>query len=128
MTSKIKPFKSKLPEPKIGRPEDYKPEFCAMLFDHMKEGYSFETFGAIVGVCRETLYQWAKYNAAFHHAKAKGKLACQLRLENQAKQIAMGDVKGNSAMHIFRMKNMTTWREDAQPEEDEVEDMVFRDE
>lgn len=61
-----------------GRESLYRPEYDKMLIAHMATGLSFETFAGEVGVCRETLYSWAKANASFHNAKERGKAACQL--------------------------------------------------
>lgn len=111
---------------KLGGPEiKYKPEMCQQLFDHMGEGLSFETFGAVVGVSKDTLYRWCRDNATFRNARDQGRLACQMRLEKQSNTIAMGGCKGNAVMQLFRIKNLTTWREDPALEEDEVEDITF---
>ena len=54
---------------KVGRPTEYKEEFCQMLIDHMSEGYSFESFGGIVGVSERVLYDWEKKFPEFLHSK-----------------------------------------------------------
>ena len=66
----LKPPVQKAPEPNTGgRPSKYDPQYCQMLKDHMAKGYSFETFGAIAGVCRATLYNWLETYPDFKTAK-----------------------------------------------------------
>ncbi len=56
----------------LGRPTKYKPEYCQMLIDHMSEGYSFESFGGIIEVAEDTLYEWAKVHEDFSVSKKIG--------------------------------------------------------
>jgi len=56
----------------LGRPTKYKPEYCQMLIDHMSEGYSFESFGGIIEVAEDTLYEWAKVHEDFSDSKKIG--------------------------------------------------------
>lgn len=53
----------------VGPPTKYKPEYCDLLIDHMSEGYSFESFSAIVRVGRNTTYLWCKEFPEFKEAK-----------------------------------------------------------
>ncbi len=55
-----------------GRPTLYKPEYCQMLIDHMAQGLSFESFGGVVDVSKQTLYDWEKVNPEFLDAKKRG--------------------------------------------------------
>ena len=62
-------FKSSQTQNQGGRPSKYEPKYCTMLIEHMSKGYSFETFGAIVEVCRATLYNWLDTHDEFQKAK-----------------------------------------------------------
>ena len=55
-----------------GRPTSYKPEYCDMLIRHMRSGLSFESFAGVVGVSKQTIYDWEKVNPEFLDAKKKG--------------------------------------------------------
>ncbi len=57
---------------KVGRPIQYKEEFGNMLIEHMSEGYSFESFGGIIGVSERVLYNWEKKYEEFSEAKEIG--------------------------------------------------------
>ena len=59
----------KTPQNQGGRPTKYESKYCTMLIEHMAKGYSFESFGAIVEVCRATLYNWLDTHDEFKKAK-----------------------------------------------------------
>lgn len=106
---KEKKLKQKKP---IGRPTNYRPEYCQMLIRHMSEGLSFESFAAITDQCRETLYDWIQKYPDFLHAKKKGVERCQLFWEKLGRAGAAGKVPYfNNATWIFNMKNRFGWRD-----------------
>lgn len=86
--------KEKKSEPaKMGRPTEYDPIFCKRLIDHMKGGNSFESFGAIAGVSRQTLYNWEGVHPDFLDSKKVG-LELSLRFfEDLGKAIATGQLR-----------------------------------
>lgn len=62
----------------IGRPTDYKPEYCEMVDDYLaKTGKNqmhlpkIESFAIFLGVVKKTLYNWADKYPAFLHALDK---------------------------------------------------------
>lgn len=61
-----------------GRPTEYKPEFCQMLIDHMIEGYSFESFAAVVDSSRATIYRWREDQIEFRDAFDQAREKCRL--------------------------------------------------
>ena len=50
----------------------YRPEFCELLIEHMKQGYTLESFGAIAHCCKDTLYQWSETFPEFKAARKMG--------------------------------------------------------
>ncbi len=102
-----------------GQPTKYKPEYCAMLVEHMKTVNSFETFGCEVNVCADTLYEWCKVHKDFSEAKKMGRLHLQKGLENLGKGLMSGKVKGNVAAWIFYSKNTVGWNDDGVAKGDE---------
>jgi predicted DNA-binding protein YlxM (UPF0122 family) len=50
----------------------YKSEYCDMLRSHCKNGLSFESFAGIIGVSRQSLYDWAEKHEDFKDAKEEG--------------------------------------------------------
>lgn len=90
-----------------GRPPEYKPEFCQKLIDHMREGDSFETFGAIVGKSKRTLYNWTEQYAEFQEAKEKGEVLSEHWWWKKGKEYMVTfdkETKFNVAVWIFTMK------------------------
>ncbi len=105
--------KSKQDAPaKVGRPTKYKPEFCQMLIDHMSEGYSFESFGAIAEVWDSTLDDWVNTIPEFADAKQTARKKQLYANEKLIRDVAKyGD--GNATAAIFILKNChpKTWRD-----------------
>lgn len=95
-----------------GRPTKYKKEYCKMLIEHMTEGLSFESFGGVVGVWKEALYNWVKKYPEFSNAKKEGTHKCMLFYEKAGRQGMLGKIAGfNSTTWLFNMKNRFGWRD-----------------
>lgn len=99
-----------------GAPTKYKPEYCAMLVEHMKQGLSFDSFASKVGVCFDTLYEWVKVHPSFSEAKKIGKGfelqfwetvlrngAVGINMEIPNQKIKAGTA--NASLIIFSLKN-----------------------
>ena len=65
--------KEKPPNYTTGRPTKYKPEYCQMLIDWMREGRSFYTFATVVEVNQDTLAEWVNVHIDFSDAKKRGR-------------------------------------------------------
>lgn len=118
---------------KEGRPSKYDKNYCEMLITHMADGLSFESFGGVVSVNRDTLYAWEKAHPEFSDAKKSGSAKCQLYWEKVGRDGLYHEViktddgttvnrSINSAIWIFNMKNRFKWRdriEEVDPEDKE---------
>lgn len=113
-------------KPKIGRPSEYKPEYCEMLKQDMATGMSFEAFAGLIGVHKETLYRWSREHADFSDAKREAfelsrrfwERACVDNLINTSESgyDELGNKVSkskslNSSAWIFNMKNRFGWRD-----------------
>lgn len=97
-----------------GRPTKYKEKYCEMLIEHMKQGYSFETFGAIVDCHKDTLYEWCAKHPEFSDAKKKGAAYSQMMWEKMGMQGMWNQYQGdsfNQALWMFNMKSRFKWRD-----------------
>lgn len=95
-----------------GRPTTYKQEYCQKLIEHMREGLSFETFGAVIGVARDRVYVWAKKHPEFAEAKKEALDLCQLFWEQLGRDGARGGIHNfNMGAWCFNMKNRFGWRD-----------------
>lgn len=124
------PQKYKMPG---GRPPDYKPEYCAMLIDHMSKGLSYETFSAKIGTCRQTLYNWEKEYPEFLDTKKAAMEISQLWWESAGvnglytivehdKESGTTNIiekKINASMWIFQMKARFRWS-DQEPKQEQL--------
>ncbi len=110
-----------------GRPSLYRKEFCEMLIEHMKQGYSYKSFCAEIEVGQRTMYDWELVHPEWAEAKeiafAKGmkfweKLGVDFVVNETSKDSEGNSTSKtlNSAVWIFNMKNRFQWRE-RQPDE-----------
>ncbi len=97
----------------IGRPTEYKPEYCERLLAHMAQGLSFEGFAGEVRVSFQTLYSWRDKYPAFLEAMLEGRSLCFRFHEQVSRNIGMGIVPapppgaravlGNARMQMFML-------------------------
>jgi hypothetical protein len=89
-----------------GRPCAYKEKYCKMLIKHMESGFSFQSFAGVVGVCKQTLYNWRDEKPAFLDAKKTGDMRTLLFWEGLGIKGASGNIKNfNATSFIYNMKN-----------------------
>ena len=104
----------------MGRPTDYKPEYCDLVIEHMATGLSFESFAGLVRASKQTIYDWANKNPEFLDAKDIGFELNRLYWEKMGRDhITHTDSKFestpklNSSVYIFNLKNRfpKEWRD-----------------
>lgn len=76
-----------------GRPSKYRDEFCDKLIEHMRQGNSFESFGAVVDCGRASAYNWLAAHPEFLEAKNKGEILSLKFYEDMGKAIATGQLR-----------------------------------
>ena len=94
----------------IGRPTDYRPEYCEAVVSFMAQGYSLTAFAGSIRVARDTLYQWMKAHREFSDAVNRARPARVAALESKLLTARRG---GEVAASIFALKNAdpVEWRE-----------------
>lgn len=85
-----------------GRPSEYKPEYCDVLYEHMREGYSKTAAAGLMGICRQTIHNWADAHPEFLDAVKRGEAARTAFLERDL-LLAKDGPKVTS--RIFALKN-----------------------
>lgn len=95
-----------------GRPTKYRPEYCDLVVSHMAGGASLTSFAAEIGVCRDTISEWADVHPEFSVSVKEGKAKCAAWWEDLARKNAESG-KGNATLCIFGLKNMAAddWRD-----------------
>lgn len=95
----------------MGRPTTYEPGYCHQLVEHMAQGYSFESFAAVVKTHKQTLYDWADKNPDFYDAKLRGFAECLKWWEDQGNKGLWNETfKDGDGMTVSRSINATVWR------------------
>jgi DNA-binding XRE family transcriptional regulator len=111
-----------------GRPTKYEESHCQLLIEHMAQGFSFESFAGLVGVSKQTIYDWQEANPQFLDSKKIGIERARLFWERMGieniinKETMVRDEDGNiqqtktslnSTVWIFNMKNRfkDEWRD-----------------
>lgn len=118
-----------------GRPTDYDDKYPELLIEHLKKGYSFESFGGVVGACKKTLYNWCDAVPEFLHAKNKGQSYSLLEWERKGidglYNETFKDEDGmtvsrsiNTSIWIFNMKNRFGWRDKIEVSEEDETDLI----
>jgi DNA-binding XRE family transcriptional regulator len=110
-----------------GQPTLYKEGYCVALIDHMSKGFSYESFAAKIGTCRQTLYNWEKEHPEFLDSKKQAQELCQYWWESAGINglytiVEHGDggekniieKKINPSMWIFNMKARFRWKDEDQ--------------
>ena len=103
-----------------GRPSKYDPKYCQMLIDHMELGLSYESFAGLIGVARQTLYDWEKVNPAFLDTKKIAAEKSLLWWEQKGIDGLFSEEKGikiNATIWIFNMKNRHNWKDKTEIEQ-----------
>lgn len=77
----------------VGRPTDFKPEYCEQLLEHMRQGGSFEAFGGVIRVAKQTLYNWTELFPEFMDAKKVGNNLSLKYYEDMGKLMSAGQLR-----------------------------------
>jgi hypothetical protein len=83
--------------------EKWNPKYCDELIEHMREGYSFSSFGANCNCTVQTLKYWCEKYPEFAHAKAIGEV------HNLKHWEKLSHSKMDTGKWIFNMKNRFGW-------------------
>ena len=95
-----------------GRPTKYKPEYCAMLVKHMAQGFSFDSFCAVIKISKDALYEWTYHHPEFKDAKSLAFSECQLFWEKLGIAGCTGRINNfNASAWMFNMKHRFKWYE-----------------
>lgn len=90
-----------------GRPTLYRPEYCDELVAFCRQGFSITGFAGEIGVCRETISEWASVHPEFSVAVKRAKAAATRSYEGDALRVrSKGGGPGTATLIIFGLKNM----------------------
>lgn len=92
----------------MGRKTKYKDAYSHLLLEHMKDGNSYTSFAAKIGVHIDTLYEWKKKFPEFSETKKIASTSSQSFWEDIGRDMALS---GNFGAWKFIMKNRFGWRD-----------------
>lgn len=98
----------------VGRPSDYRPEYCEQVIAVMREGMSLTAFAGGIGVSRATINNWMQQKPEFLEAVNVGKASAAAWYNLQAKKLVEeGGSSAQSTLIVFGLKNMDRdeWKE-----------------
>lgn len=88
--------------PTGGRPTKYRESYCDEIVSFMGRGYSKTAFAGEIGVCHDTIIEWAKQHPRFSEAVKRGQAARTKCLEQT---LIAGETGPKVTAHIFALKN-----------------------
>jgi hypothetical protein len=97
-----------------GRPSSYRPEYCDLIIEAGKEGWSLTATAAKIGVHRATLFDWGTAHPEFGDALKLHKAHRAHWWEERLREVAMGGgAPGQVTACIFGLKNAVPeeWRD-----------------
>lgn len=99
----------------MARPSKYDPRFCDDIVEVMGTGLSKTAWAGSVGVCHDTVIEWAKVHPEFSDAVKRGQAARTLKLEQD---LLTGTEGPKITSRIFALKNAAPmeWREKVETE------------
>lgn len=98
------------PSMPAGRPSLYEDRFCDEIVAFMKQGFSKTAFAGHIGVCHDTVIEWAKQHPQFSDAVKRGQAARTMNLEQG---LLEGEIGPKVTARIFALKNAAPdeWRD-----------------
>lgn len=87
-----------------GQPTLYREEYCTGIVEHCRSGASITSYAASIGVCRDTITNWANAHPQFFAAVKSAKAAAAAWYDEKARGIVGGE-SGNATLCIFGLKN-----------------------
>ena len=99
----------------MARPTLYDPKYCDDIVEFMGRGFSKTAFAGHIGVCHDTIVEWANVHTEFSLAVKRGKAARTTRLEET---LIRGETGPKVTAHIFALKNAAPeeWKEKTEQE------------
>ncbi len=77
---------------KRGRPTSYREVFIEQIEEHLAKGLTVDSFAAVIGVHRDSVYTWTKEYPEFAAAKVRGEGKREAFLIQMGQSLALGSL------------------------------------
>lgn len=104
------PFKQTTLPATLGRPTEYREEYCDMVIDYMGKGFSLTAFAGFIRVSKQAVYEWIGRHAAFGDAVARARPARVSALEAKLLRSRKG-AETTAAIFALRNADPQEWRD-----------------
>ena len=94
----------------VGRPTKYKPEYCALVIEEMKQGASIEELPLVLDVVCSTIYQWQEQFPEFSEAIKRGVSFSQAWWMKKGRT-NLENKEFSATLFYMNMKNRFGWRD-----------------
>ena len=97
-------------QPGVGRPSEYKAEYCELVIDYMARGFSLTAFAGHIRMSRDAVYDWMGRHSEFSNAVARGRAARVTALEGKLLTARYG-AQASTAIFALRNAEPNEWRD-----------------
>ena len=98
------------PEHKMGRPSEYKPEYCEAVIAAMSRGLSLAAFAGSIKMSRQAVYEWIAEHPDFGDAVSRARSTRVLSLEEKLLRSRKG-AETTAAIFALRNADPSEWRD-----------------
>jgi hypothetical protein len=97
-------------KPGVGRPSEYRPEYCELVIERMAQGYSLTAFAGSIRVSKDAVYDWIKAHSEFSDAVSRARPARLTSLETKLLHSRKG-AETTAAIFALRNADPDEWRD-----------------
>jgi hypothetical protein len=94
----------------LGRPSEYRPEYCEAVVASMAQGLSLSAFCGSIGKSKDQVYSWITLHSEFSNAVARARSKRVLWLEQKLLRSRKG-AETSAAIFALRNADPTEWRD-----------------
>jgi hypothetical protein len=102
MDTKIKKVDSRSRHPLL----KFQTKYCDDVIKHCQNGFTFNSFAAVIGISVTTLNKWADTYEKFSEAKEIATQFLSMEYQKDLKGNSSGEIKGNASATQFALKNI----------------------
>ena len=95
---------------RVGRPSEYRVEYCEQVIVQMGRGYSLTAFAGMIGVSKKAVYDWIRAHSEFSDAVSRANPARLTALETKLLTSRKG-AQTTAAIFALRNADPDEWKD-----------------